>query len=71
LHVASACAISFLPKSMAHAYGQPGIVFIPVIHIPPTRVCLAWTAANPSPLITAFAQCVNARYRPTNDPPRA
>ncbi len=70
LHVASGRAISFLPKSMAHAYGQPGIAFVPVIDIPPTRVCLAWTAANRSPLITAFAQCVNARYRPTNEPPR-
>ncbi len=70
LHVASARAISFLPKSMAHAYGQPGIVFLPVIDIPPTRAGLAWTAANPSPLITAFAQCVNAGHRPTNEPPR-
>ncbi len=70
LHVASGRAISFLPKSMAHAYGQPGIVFVPVIDIPPTRVCLAWVDANPAPLITAFAQCVNARYRPTNEPPR-
>ncbi len=71
LHVAAGRAISFLPKSMAHAYGQPGIAFVPVIDIPPTRVCLAWTVRNPSPLITAFARCVGKpRHRPTNQPPR-
>jgi DNA-binding transcriptional LysR family regulator len=64
-HVAAGRAISFLPASIAAAFVQPGIAYVPVTDVPPIKICLAWKAGPPSPLIAAFAACVkNARRQP-------
>jgi DNA-binding transcriptional LysR family regulator len=64
-HVAAGRAISFLPASLATAFAQPGIAYVPVTDIPPITICLAWKTGPPSPLIAAFAGCVkNARQQP-------
>ncbi len=57
-HVAAGQAISFMPESMARAFAQPAVAYIPVTDIPPTRICLAWKAGSASPLASAFAGCV-------------
>ena len=50
--VAAGTAISFVPSSVATAARlQPGVATVPVRHIPPTQVCLAWSAARVSPLV--------------------
>jgi DNA-binding transcriptional LysR family regulator len=63
-HVAAGRAISFVPASLAATVSQSGIAYVPVTDIPPIKVCLAWMAGNPSPLIDTFAACVkDARRR--------
>jgi DNA-binding transcriptional LysR family regulator len=62
-HVAAGRAISFLPASLAAAYDQAGVAYVPVTDIPPIKVCLAWTAGTPSPLVAAFATCVKDARR--------
>ena len=60
-HVAAGRAISFLPASVAAAVAQPGIAYVPVTDIPPIEICLAWKANPASPLVAAFAACVQDR----------
>ena len=63
--VAAGRATSFLPASLASAFVQPGIAYVPVTDIPPINICLAWKAGRTSPLISAFAGSVtNARREP-------
>ena len=64
-HVAAGRAISFVPASVAAAFSQLGIVYVPVTDIPPITISLAWSSGATSPLIAAFADCVkNARKEP-------
>jgi DNA-binding transcriptional LysR family regulator len=66
-HVAAGRAISFLPASLAAAFAQPGIVYVPVTDIPPIKVCLGWKAENESPLVADFAACVTDATRQPRD----
>jgi DNA-binding transcriptional LysR family regulator len=69
LHIAAGRGIALLPESMARAFGQPGIIYVPVTDIPPVRICLAYNSDNHSPLVTAFAEYATPinqhRRRPT------
>jgi DNA-binding transcriptional LysR family regulator len=67
-HVAAGRAISFLPASLAAVRVQPGIAYVPVTDIPPIKICLAWKAGPPSPLIAAFAACVKNARQPLRQP---
>jgi DNA-binding transcriptional LysR family regulator len=69
-HVAAGRAISFLPASLAAAFVQPGIAYVPVSDIPPIKVCLAWEAGRSSPLIAAFAASVTHALRQPQRQPR-
>jgi DNA-binding transcriptional LysR family regulator len=62
-HVAAGRAISFVPASVAAAFVQPGIAYVPVTDIPPIRICLAWKAATPAPLVAAFVAAVRESRR--------
>ena len=54
--VAAGTAISFVPSSVATAARlQPGVATVPVRHIPPTQVCLAWNSARHARLVAGFA----------------
>jgi DNA-binding transcriptional LysR family regulator len=57
-HVAAGRAISFVPASVAAAFAQPGIAYVPVTDIPPIKICLAWKSGPPSPLVAAFVNAV-------------
>lgn len=62
-HVAAGRAISFLPASLAAAFTQRGIAYVPVYDIPPIKICLAWRADGAGPLVEAFAACVRDATR--------
>jgi len=53
--VAAGAGISFVPVSVAAAaHVQPGVATVPVRDMPPTQICLAWSAAHETPLVQAF-----------------
>jgi DNA-binding transcriptional LysR family regulator len=62
-HVAAGHGIVLLPLSTAAFYTRPGIAYTHVSDIAPNRVCLAWDATAPSPLIQDFA-AIAANYLP-------
>jgi DNA-binding transcriptional LysR family regulator len=57
-HVAAGRAISFVPASVAGAYIQPGIAYVPVTDIPPIQICLAWKRGQRTELVSAFAEAI-------------
>jgi DNA-binding transcriptional LysR family regulator len=57
-HVAAGRAISFLPASVADAYMQSGIAYVPVTDIPPIQICLAWKLGQRTALVSAFAEAI-------------
>jgi DNA-binding transcriptional LysR family regulator len=64
-HVAAGRAISFVPSSVATAFAQSGIAYVPVTDVPPIQICLAWKTGRNSPLIQAFADATaNVDGRP-------
>jgi DNA-binding transcriptional LysR family regulator len=44
----------------------PGLVTVPVTDRPPSRLVLAWPAANPSPLVRSFVRIAAQAYHRTN-----
>jgi DNA-binding transcriptional LysR family regulator len=62
-HVAAGRAISFVPASVAGAFFQAGIAYVPVTDIPPIKICLAWKSGPPSPLVAAFLDAVTDARR--------
>jgi DNA-binding transcriptional LysR family regulator/DNA-binding Xre family transcriptional regulator len=57
-------AVSFIPASAAAAIRiPPEVVAVPVVDIPPTRVCLAWKAERRSPAIRALVATALAALR--------
>jgi DNA-binding transcriptional LysR family regulator len=53
--VAAGAGISFVPVSVAAAaHVQPGVATVPVRDMPPTQICLAWSATHETPLVRAF-----------------
>jgi DNA-binding transcriptional LysR family regulator len=57
-HVAAGRAISFLPASVADAYMQSGIAYVPVTDIPPIQICLAWKLGQRTALVSALAEAI-------------
>jgi DNA-binding transcriptional LysR family regulator len=70
-HVAAGRAISFLPASVAAAVVQPGVAYVPVTDIPPIDIRLAWRSDTSSPLVKAFARCVEDALRSPKREPSA
>jgi DNA-binding transcriptional LysR family regulator len=70
-HVAAGRAISFVPASVAAAFAQPGIAYVPVTDIPPIKICLAWKSEPASPLVATFVRAVTDARRNALLQPRA
>lgn len=62
-HVSAGRAVSFVPASVAGAFVQAGIAYVPVTDIPPITICLAWKSGPPSPLVAAFVDAVTDARR--------
>jgi DNA-binding transcriptional LysR family regulator len=62
-HVAASRAVSFVPASVAAAFAQPGVAYVPVTDIPPIRICLAWRSGRSSSLVAAFVDAVTSARR--------
>jgi len=56
--VANGTAITFVPRSAAHAYAHPDVAWVPITDIDASRVVLAWMPGRRSRLLRAFAAAV-------------
>jgi DNA-binding transcriptional LysR family regulator len=66
-HVAAGRGVVVLPLSTATFYPRPDAAHVPIVDIPPNRVCLAWDAARHLELITEFIEI--AQQHPAVSPP--
>ncbi|WP_316529001.1 LysR family transcriptional regulator [Kitasatospora brasiliensis] len=55
-YVAAGEGVVVLPRSMADFYTRSDVVHVPVSDIAPNRVCLAWAAGRPWPLLAEFVE---------------
>ncbi|MFF7635629.1 LysR substrate-binding domain-containing protein [Kitasatospora sp. NPDC008050] len=53
-------AVGILPAGAARHHRTEGVAFVPLADYPPSRVVLAWPAANPDPAIAAFVEAAAA-----------
>jgi hypothetical protein len=49
-------ATGLVPESVARAQQWPGLHFVEVVDIPPSRVVVAWRAHDTRPLVRNFVQ---------------
>lgn len=48
--------VNVVPAGMAEGYRRPGLVFVPVVDAPPSRLVLAWRKDDPPEVATTFAR---------------
>lgn len=56
--VASGAAVTFVPRSAARAYSDPGVVWVPISDIEDSNVDLAWLAGRRIVLLSAFVAAI-------------
>lgn len=56
--IANGYGVALAPASAARFYARPGVVYLPLDGVEPTRVGIAWTAAgNADPVVRDFVAC--------------
>ena len=63
--IASGYGVALAPQSAARFYARPGVVYRPVTGVSPTRVGVAWSAADDrNPVVGDFVRCCLDIARP-------
>ncbi|MFI1363470.1 LysR family transcriptional regulator [Streptomyces griseochromogenes] len=63
--IANGYGIALAPRSAARFYARPGVVYRPVTGVSPTRVGVAWAAADDrNPVVRDFVRCCLDLARP-------
>lgn len=56
--IANGYGIALAPESAARFYARPGVVYVPVTGVSPTRAAVAWPpAADANPAVQDFVRC--------------
>jgi DNA-binding transcriptional LysR family regulator len=53
--------INLVPAGLAAQYARPGVAFVPVVDLPPSRLCLAWRNEELGPSVRTLAELVVRR----------
>ncbi|MEE1929688.1 LysR family transcriptional regulator [Streptomyces sp. TRM 70351] len=61
--IANGYGVALAPESAARFYARPGVVYRPVTGVSPSRVAVAWTAADDAnPVVQDFVRCCRATH---------